>query len=72
MKKLKVKAPKALLNNHGFMATLGLGKLTAVEGRARLLRPEAVNRAIHALAIQARDNRVPGLHKKLGEIAEPR
>ena len=35
------------------MASLGLGRLTAVEGRAKLIRPEAVNRAIHSLAIQA-------------------
>ena len=52
MKKLKLRAPEHAEQSR-VMASLGLGKLTAVEGRARLLRPEAVNRAIHALAIQA-------------------
>ena len=68
IKQLKVKAPKHAEQSR-MMASLGLGKLTAVEGRARLLRPEAVNRAIHALAIQALTTEY---HEKLREVAEPR
>ena len=41
MKKLKVRAPKHAEQSR-VMASLGLGKLTAIEGRAQLLRPKAL------------------------------
>ena len=70
MKKLKVKAPKHAEQSR-VMAPLGLGKLTAVEGRARLLRPEAVNRAIHALAIQALTTEYKVFMKSLVRLPSP-
>ena len=70
MKKLKVKAPKHAEQSR-VMASLGLGKLTAVEGRARLLRPEAVNRAIHALAIQALTTEYQVFMKSLVKLPSP-
>ena len=70
MKKLKVKAPKHAEQSR-VMASLGLGKLTAVEGRAQLLRPEAVNRAIHALAIQALTTEYKVFMKSLVKLPSP-
>ena len=53
------------------MASLGLGRLTAVEGRAKLVRPEAVNRAIHALAIQALTTEYKVFMKSLVKLPSP-
>ena len=70
MKKLKVKAPKHAEQSR-VMASLGLGKVTAVEGRARLLRPEVVNRAIHALAIQALTTEYQVFMKRMVKLPSP-
>ena len=69
MKKLKMKAPK--LTEQSRVMASGLGKLTAVEGRAQLLRPEAVNRAIHALAIQALRTEYQIFMKSLVKLPSP-
>ena len=70
MKKLKVRAPKHAEQSR-VLASLGLGKLTAIEGRAQLLSPEAVNRAIHALAIQALTTEYQVLMKSLVKLPSP-
>ena len=70
MKELKVKAPQHAEQSR-VMASLGLGKLTAVEGRAKLLRPEAVNRAIHALAILALTTEYKVFMKSLVKLPSP-
>ena len=70
MRKLKVRAPKHA-DQSRVVASLGLGKLTAVEGRARLLRPEAVSRAIHASAIQALTTEHQVFMKSLVKLPSP-
>ena len=70
MKKLKVKAPKHAEQSR-VMASLGLGKLIAGEGRARLLRPEAVNRAVHASAIRALTTEYQVFMKSLVKMPSP-
>ena len=70
LKKLKTKVPKHVEQSR-VMASLGLGRLTAVEGRAKLVRPEAVNRAIHALAIQALTTEYKVFMKSLVKLPSP-
>ena len=69
LKKLKAKVPKHVEQSR-VMASLGLGR-TAVEGRAKLVRPEAVNRAIHALAIQALTTQYKVFMKSLVKLPNP-
>ena len=68
LKKLKAKVPKHVEQSR-VMASLGLGRLTAVEGRAKLVRPEAVNRAIHA--IQALTTEYKVFMKSLVKLTSP-